>query len=271
MNTINKKLTIIKYGSNTLVKENILGGISIDKDTMENHGLIINQIQNPVIIVSSWAVAFGKTLWNSFDYIEDNTIRTRIFSALGNPHLSIQWDKAISKKQVLQSLITHKDLTSPDSREKILEIIHALYKKDTQDNVVIQVNDNDFITDEELKEIRKGEFWDNDMTASLLASLCSEIFEQVEVIINTSSDGVLEDWNILPEISTQTLSQSYIQKICWGNKSTHGTGWMENKLTIIRDLVNSIDNSQAFIINGKKPEQLQDIISWRKSGTKIHR
>lgn len=42
MKKLNKKLTIIKYGSNTLVTKNINNTISIDYNNMSNHGLIIN-------------------------------------------------------------------------------------------------------------------------------------------------------------------------------------------------------------------------------------
>gem|GEM_PF-6102025 len=89
MKKINKKLTIIKYGSNTLVNEGINGLLSIDYSNINNHGFLINEIQNPVIIISSGAVAFGKTMRNELSYITDDIIRKRIFSAIGNPYLSI--------------------------------------------------------------------------------------------------------------------------------------------------------------------------------------
>lgn len=270
MKKLNKKLTIIKYGSNTLVTKNINNEISIDYNNMSNHGLIINQIKNPVIIVSSGAVAFGKSLNNDFDYIEDRIIKKRIFSALGNPHLSINWDKCIPNKSVLQSLITHKDLISSVSKEKILEIIYAIFNNDNQ-NSIIQVNDNDFITDEELVELRNGEFGDNDETTKLLSILCDDFFEEIEVIINTSSDGVLDNNKILSSLNINKLTDSYIDDICGLDKTNLGTGGMSNKLKIIRELIGKTNNSKVYIINGKNPNQLNNILKGNDIGTKIYK
>ena len=270
MKKLDKKLTIIKYGSNTLVKEGVDGDISIDYNNMSNHGLIINKTKDPVIIISSGAVAFGKSLNSNLDYIEDRIIKKRILAALGNPHLSINWDKYILDKFVLQSLLTHKDLSSNLSKEKILEIICTIFDKKKQD-FIIQVNDNDFITDEELIELRSGEFGDNDETTKLLAILCDNFFEEVEIIINTSSDGVFEDDKIISLLSTDKLTDDYIDSICCENKTNLGTGGMSNKLRIIRDLVNKTNNSKVYIINGKNPDQLKNILKGRDEGTKIYK
>lgn len=270
MKRLKKKLTIIKYGSNTLVTKDDKGNIIIDINNLTNHGLLINEINNPVIIISSGAVAFGKSLGNSFDYIENDIIRKRIFAALGNPHLSISWDNVIKNKQVLQSLITHQNLNSADSKEKILEIIYALFSYKNGDETIIQVNDNDFITDEALIEIRKGEFGDNDQTTALLAILCSPIFEEIEVIINTTSDGVLENKKLLPSINHKELSDNYINQICDIDNTQFGTGGMNNKLKIIREMMKITTNIKAYIIDGKKPENLKGIIYGKQMGTTIY-
>ncbi len=268
MEKINKKLTIIKYGSNTLVKNDENGNVSVDYINIKKHGLIIDKIKNPVIIVSSGAVAFGKTLGNEFDYIKDDIVRKRIFSALGNPHLSIGWDNAIPNKSVLQSLITHRDLISETSKEKILDIVSALFGNKNND-AVIQVNDNDFITDEELVKIRGGDFGDNDKTAQLLSMLCTQVFEKVEVIFNTSSDGVTENGKTVESIKLSVLTDSYIDGICNKNETSLGTGGMGNKLKIIRDIIKK-ENTIAYIINGKKPNQLEDILKNKGLNTKIY-
>ena len=266
MEKINKKVTIIKYGSDTLVSKNVEGKISIDFNNICNHGLLIDKIDNPVIIVSSGAVAFGKTFDKDFDYVKDEIIKRRIFAAIGNPHLSINWDKSIPNKLVLQSLITHRDLISKDSREKIAEVIAFLYKKD---DAIIQVNDNDFVTDEELRSIRNGDFGDNDEITSLLAKLCADLFDEVEVIINTSSDGILVDDKIIPLLKARDLTDGYIDKICGLNKSEMGFGGMSNKLKIFRDLILGSSISEVHIINGKNPEHLMSLLDGKNVGTKI--
>gem|GEM_PF-4212846 len=166
----------------------------------------------------------------------------------------------------MQSLITHRDLISEDSRGKISKIISELYQKD---DAIIQVNDNDFITDEELTTIRGGDFGDNDKITALLAELCNEIFDEVEVIVNTGSDGVLENSEILPEIKTENLKDDYIEKICTLGDTTAGTGGMSNKLKIFRDLIEKNNKIKVYIINGKKPEDLKSLLNKGEIGTKI--
>lgn len=269
MRQLAKKLTIIKYGSNTLVTHDNKGNITIDTNTINKHGLIIDTLKNPVIIVSSGAVAFGKTLGSPFDYISDPIIQKRIFAALGNPHLSINWDQAIKTKKILQSLITHRDLISEDSKAKIQEIIHALYSDNKPCEAIIQVNDNDFITDEALVEIRKGEFGDNDQTTALLCILCQDLFKEVEVIINTSSDGVLENGHLLSSINSKRLTDDYIESICGSDKTNNGTGGMSTKLKIFRELITKAPQTKLTIVNGKKPQQLHNAINGIAAGTVI--
>ncbi len=271
MKKINKKLIIIKYGSNTLVTNGAHNETSIDYENMVAHGRIINRIHHPTIIVSSGAVAFGKTMRNKFEYIKNEVARKRIFSALGNPHLSINWDRAISKKQVLQGLITHRDLTLEVPRESIAEIIYSLFNEGTDNSAVIQVNDNDFVTDEELIKIRGGDFGDNDKTTALLAMLCDKIFIETDVIFNTSSNGVLENGNTVPLMLADNLKNSYIEKICGANKTNVGTGGMNTKLKIIRDMIHNTEKTTAYIINGKNPRQLQEVLHGKSTGTRIYK
>ena len=266
MNEKMKKITIVKYGTNTLAQKDSDGNVSIDYDNIQKQGAVLNSVEHPVILVSSGAVAFGKAQGNDFEYVTDAVIKKRIFAAVGNPGLSVTWDKVISDKTILQSLITHRDLMSPDSKEKIIELISELYKKN---NTIIQVNDNDFITDEELKGIRGGDFGDNDQITALLVDLCVSIFDEVEVIINTSSDGVLENEVTIPSIKKKDLTDTYINELCGLEKTNLGTGGMGSKLRMVREMIGSIEKCRVYIINGKKPMQLQAILDGSDAGTKI--
>jgi len=266
MEKLLKKITIIKYGTNTLVKKNESGDFSIDYVNIKNQGGVINNFDGPIIIVSSGAVGLGKTV-NGFDYIEDGIIRKRVLSAAGNPHLSMEWNKVIPNKTVLQALITHKDFTNDASKESLKSIIYNIYQN--PNNAVVQVNDNDFITDEELKLVRGGDFGDNDKTATLLAEICAEIFGEVELIINTSSDGVTKDGKSVTELKNSDLNDQYIESLCGENKSDIGTGGMANKLKIIRDLLNKGLNISISVINGKKPEQLKKVLNGEVVNTRI--
>ncbi|MCD5396704.1 MAG: hypothetical protein LRZ98_00870 [Candidatus Pacebacteria bacterium] len=89
MEKINKKLTIIKYGSETLIRKNSNQKIAIDYNNFYEQGEIIDKINNPVIIVSSGAIAFGKSQCCDLNHLEDEIIKKRVLAGIGNPLLSV--------------------------------------------------------------------------------------------------------------------------------------------------------------------------------------
>jgi len=267
MKKIPAKLAIIKYGTETLVRKNEAGKFIIDRKTVNEHGSIISGYGNPALVVSSGAVGIGRARAN-FDYIKDDVARKRVLAAAGNPRLSINWDEAISEKVILQGLITHKDFFHADSRSSLKNIILSIYQNPVY--AVIQLNENDFITDEELKNIRGGDFGDNDKLTALTAELCAEIFESVEVIANTGSDGVTEKGETIAEMNAMEMSDEKIAELCGARKTETGTGGMGNKMKIFRDLAIQTGITSR-IINGRKPEQLKTILDGGTVGTKIYR
>jgi len=265
---LNKKLIIIKYWSNTLIKTDINWNVSINYNNMYEHGILINKIQNPTIIVSSWAVVFWKSFNYDFSYIKDEIVKKRIYAALWNPSLSYYWQFFIKDKILLQSLLTHRDLSNQYSKDKITQIIYNIYKNDIKP--IIQVNDNDFITDEELIDIRWWDFWDNDKLTALLTILCADIFDEVEIIFNTSINWVLKDWKTIDYIKKDNLDEKYIQSVCNKNDlSSFWTWWMYNKLMSVVEIFKNTKNSYVYIINWKDPRQLKCILDWKKAWTLI--
>ncbi len=263
MEKIPKKLIIVKYGTAVLVSEDN----GIDEEIIKEHGRIINEHDNPILMVSSGAVGFGNTLAN-FDYIEDEVVRKRALASLGNPHLSISWDNAIKDKKVLQALVTHRGLQNNGIQEDLKKIIHSIYNNGN--SAIIQFNENDFVSDAELKDIRGGDFGDNDKTTTLIAEICLDLFDEIELIIQTSTDGVLsESGEVIKEISTSELSDEKIEKLCGENKTGTGTGGMKNKLTITRDLIEKKPQIVAYIIDGKNSSQFEKILNNEITWTKI--
>ncbi len=267
MEKIAGKLTIIKYGTETLAREDEAGNFFIDREAIAAHGKIIASREDPVLLVSSGAVGFGAALAD-FGYIKDGVARKRALAAAGNPRLSADWGEAIAGKIVLQGLVTHKEFKHKDSRDALKDIIFSVYQKPAY--AVVQLNDNDFITGEELREIRGGDFGDNDALTALAAELCAEIFASVEVIVNTSSDGVTENGETIAELDAAELSDGKIAALCGEKKTEAGTGGMANKLKIFRDLAAG-KGVPARIINGKKPEQLEKVLRGEAAGTGIYR
>jgi len=180
------------------------GENGIDKGIMKAHGDIINKYDEPILIVSSGAVGFGASLAN-FNYIEDKIVRKRAEASFGNPYLSVSWNKVIKNKSVLQALVTHRGLQNSIVRGDMKKVIAEIYRNGN--SAVIQFNENDFVSDVELKEIRGGEFGDNDKTATLIAEICLDLFDEIELIINTNTNGVLDEkGQVIKEISVLELS-----------------------------------------------------------------
>ena len=88
-----EKINIIKFGSSTLVKVSDNGEVIIDQEIMRQLGQVMNGINEHVIIVSSGAVAFGKSN-DKLLFIPDEIIRKRLLAALGNPDLTKSWQQS---------------------------------------------------------------------------------------------------------------------------------------------------------------------------------
>ena len=262
-----KKVTIIKYGTNVLMDKDRFGHYCIDYGVMADHGEIISKNDGAIIIVSSGAVGFGRSI-TDLSYINDEIIKKRALASVGNPHLSIGWDRAIASKDVLQVLVTHRELQNDNCRVDLKKIISAIYQ--SKNKAIIQFNENDFLSDEELREIRGGDFGDNDQTAALITQLCAEIFDEVELIINTSSDGVVGlDGKKIDNLSIIDLTDENINNLCGENKTESGTGGMKNKLITIRNLLKENNKIKSWIINGKDANQLNSVLQGEDKGTKI--
>lgn len=264
----NKKLWIIKYWSSTLIDENFHDKLCIDYKNIENHWSLIDKVQDPVIIVSSGAVAFWKIISHGLSKIQDETIRKRIYAAIWNPKLSLSWSKAMPSKILLQSLLTHRDLIDDFSKQKISEIIQKLL---LYEDLLIQVNDNDFLSDEELLQIRWWDFWDNDKITSLLAILCSDFFDEVKIVLNTSSDWVLRDWKTISHIKLNEMSDLFIENLCDVNSSILWTWWMSNKLKAVRELLQRTSNCTVNIVNWKNHKELENLFKHKSAWTLITR
>ncbi len=261
------KIIIPKYGTNTLTTETIDGGKAIDHNNMAEHGKLINALTDPSLIVSSGAVGYGKALAD-FSWIEDPVLRKRIQAMKGNPHLAIAWDKFIKDKEVLQGLATHRAFAN-GTKQEVSRVLKAIYSDPLK--CVAVLNDNDFLSDEELKNLRGGDFGDNDKEAILAAEVCLDFAERVEVIIQTSTNGVLDSTGrTIDQLKVSDLSDEVIRELCGETTSEDGTGGMAGKLTHGRELMKQFgDRVSLVIINGKNPQQFKNLLAGKSVGTQL--
>ena len=262
-----EKITIVKYGSGVMAKETSQG-VCPQQKLIDRHGRILTRQNTPILIVSSGAVAFGASKVGIIPN-KNNVVLTSALASLGNPDLHSAWQRALGKDiNLMLALLTHRDLKEGNTSH-LEQIIRMIYGPNSPFRGMILVNDNDFVSDEELKLLRGGVFGDNDEITMNLALLFQSIFKKVKVVFNTSVDGVMAGGALIPQINARQLTDEYIKSIV-GAKTSLGTGGMSRKLKIARQMVADSNGSiKVTILNGKKPAQLAKYFYGESIGTKI--
>ncbi len=263
----NEKCFIVKVGTDVLMQNN---GDSLDENVMQNIAHCLDDASLKAILVTSGAVACGRMLrkdklLNGSGEVEQK----RLLAAIGNPLLFQTWQRFFKNKRVLQGLITQDFLATQKAEKDLLPLlITSLESKD----IIPVINENDLLSDEELKIIRGGEFGDNDKTAALLARLFSSKYS-ITLIYLTSSPGVLDEkGERIPVLNIGELGENELRRMCNG-KSAHGFGGMMNKIKVIKELVEAYPSVCVYILPGKDVEQLKKLlvgdVDVPEEGTKV--
>ncbi len=256
-----QEINIIKYGTAVLTTQDLNGREMMDFNTMSQHGNILNNFTENVIIVSSGAVGLGRSIMKEKKIKAEKILEKRLLAEMGQPLLVEAWRKSMPDKIILQKLVTYSDLERKTSLDTI--------KSALENNFLYIFNFNDGVDDSELQETKNHEFGDNDHLASQVTKICTPLAKFNRVIFNTSSDGFLnkDSGETVKTLFIEDLTPEFIKYHCHGT-SRGGTGGMAEKLL---NLKSTIENGadEAWIINGKKPEQLKIILEGGHAGTKI--
>lgn len=211
-----QKVLVIKLGSAVITNANG----NINKVVIKK---IVSDISNlnkqfKIVLVSSGAVSSGKKYVSNY---KGTLSQRKVAAAIGNPIL-IQLYSNYFKKcglTVAQALCERSHF---GNRKQFLQL-RDTFKTFWAHNVVPVVNENDVISDQELK------FSDNDELATLLAIA----FDAETLVLCTSVGGFLDsNQTIIKEIkSINTDTLSLVKK---AEKSEFGLGGMLSKLTFTR-------------------------------------
>lgn len=240
------KRLIVKIGSSTITED----GDPLNRDFMDNIAVQVSELLRggvEVAIVSSGAVACGRKILGD---IGATTLDNQVAAVYGQPALIAQWTIAFSKHgiNVGQELLTDQNLKSS---KLVLE-------KSLKRGVVI-INANDAVNDEEMKQFAISA--DNDKLAGYVADLINAD----TLILLTDVDGVLDEGGKVME----TIVSNENAEIVFRDKSAVGTGGMESKVEIAKEIANS--GKIAFIANGKTPNVLLRIARGETLGTRIRK
>ena len=212
-----------------------------------------------IILVSSGAVGLGCQKMN-FSIRPKQIISLQASAAIGQLQLMALYEKAMSNfgYNVAQILLTRLDLGSRNSYKSASQTLKRLIEWD----VIPIVNENDIISDEELK------YGDNDTLSALVATAISAD----QLILLTDIDHLYSSdpkTNFKAKPIKNITHSSELNKLDLDNQHTSwGTGGIKTKLTAAKIATES--GIKVQLADGRDPETLGELLNGKKIGTIFH-
>ena len=233
---MNKPILVVKFGSAVLAGKDGKTNTSTIRKIADEISFLHQYYT--IILVSSGAVSSGKHFLQQY---KGTLTEKKAAAAIGNPILINLYQKYFSKHgiTVAQALCERHHFSN---RHQFLQMKNT-FEEFWKNNIIPVVNENDLISNNELK------FSDNDELATLLAIG----FNAEKLIICTSSNGFLDaDKKIIPVVNS---IDEHILSFISSEKSSVGLGGMLSKITFTQ-LATSL-GIEAYIsgLTGKKPLQ----------------
>lgn len=251
---------VVKVGTSTLTND--LG--ATDLRAFDHLALACSDLQNmgyQVILVSSGAIAVGANKLGMKE--KPQTMRLKqAAAAVGQCRNLFLYDKFFHDydKEIGQILFNAADIESEEKKENLTNTFDALLEM----GIIPIVNENDSVSYTEI-ESEDRLFSDNDMLSAVVAVLV----RAKKLVIFSDIDGFYDkDPRLFPDarlISRIDAIDESVEKLAGGAGSRRGTGGMKTKIQAAALATsNGID---TIVTNGKRPENLCDIIRGRKVGT----
>jgi len=243
------KRIVVKAGTRLLTDENQIPRLISQISHLRNKGI-------KVILVSSGAVGLGMKTLNlkkrpsKLSYVQS-------LAAIGQTKLMALYEKACTKAgfHSAQLLLTADDLRD---RERHLNVQNCLNSLLSQ-NILPIVNENDPVSIDELK------FGDNDILASLLATLtCSEL-----TVILTTVDGfhyVNDDGEFGERVSViKSISDEMRSAASGTDNAAMSIGGMKSKLRAAEIATSA--GEYLWLADGRDPDIIQKVFAAEDVGT----
>lgn len=261
MNRADKgKRFVIKVGTSTLTTKQ---GNS-DLRNMEKLALVLSDVQNngnEVILVSSGAIAIGANKMHLSEKPKELRMK-QAAAAVGQCENMFLYDKFFGyyNKTVAQILFNASDIEDEEKKENLANTFETLLEQ----NIIPVVNENDSVSYTEIESEDKL-FSDNDVLSAVVAVLV-----QADMLVILSDiDGFFDrDPRLYKDaklISRIDKIQESTYHLAGGAGSRRGTGGMRTKLQAA-DLATA-QGVSTLVMNGKRPEQIYDVLEGKKVGT----
>jgi glutamate 5-kinase len=251
----NKKLIVIKVGSNTLTDAegrldlNNLRNITEQLAALHKKG-------NNLILVTSGAIAAGKERLKLNGKMKTMPEK-QAAAAVGQSLLLNEYNNFLEPHGISigQILMTSDEIKNPKKAANLKNTFYELLRL----KVIPVVNENDSVA---VEEIRVG---DNDTLSAHVAVLTKARL----VILLTDSDGLHtsdphknKNAQLIKEV---TKIDAKIEALAHKETSASGTGGMYTKVQAAKIVTG--DGIPLVIANGRKKDVLTDIVSGEKTGT----
>ena len=251
---VTKRLRIVlKFGTGILTEKDspVLDGAQVWN--LLRAVAAIRRAGHEVIVVSSGAVAAGLNVLG-FQKRPTEMAVLQACAAVGQSRLMHFYEQVLREwnLHVAQMLVTNEDFELPERRRHIDNTLQQLL---ASDKVVPVFNENDSVAIEEIR------FGDNDALSAGVATLAQADL----LILLTSVDGLIppSGEGIVDVVSDMEKVLGFARQ----EKGDFSVGGMETKLTAVKRAVDA--GVQTIIANGRRPEQLLDLIQGGGIGTRF--
>jgi glutamate 5-kinase len=212
---LKKDLIVIKFGTASITQSTGEPDTQILADIARQVATLSQTYR--IVLVSSGAVGAGKKYIKNY---EGTINQKKAAAAIGNPLLLKLYDEAFEPYgiRVAQSLLERQHFSN---RTQFLQL-KATYEELWENNIIPIANENDVVSNRELK------FSDNDELATLIAAG----FGAHKLLLCTSSGGLLDNNNML--VSSVSEVNDAVMSLVKKSKSALGSGGMSSKLTFTK-------------------------------------
>ncbi len=241
---MSKPILVIKFGTASITLPSGEPDVRIISEIARQVSIIHPQYR--IIIVSSGAVGAGKSLIQNY---KGTMIQRKAAASVGNPLLVALYAQYFAPNNIYiaQSLCERQHFAN---RAKFLQLKQT-FEELWENNIIPIVNENDVVSDRELK------FSDNDELATLLAVG----FGAEALMFCTSVGGLLDaEGQIVRSVSKVNDVFKFVRT----DKSFLGLGGMASKLTFAKLASRMAINVMIFGMN--KQDELLEALA-RKAGT----
>ena len=241
-----KKRIVIKVGSNILTRHD--GSLDITRvSAIVDQIVKLRQNDIEVVLVSSGAVACGRSLLNKNDSLDDVQQR-QLYSAIGQVRLMDLYYRLFIDYDIIvgQVLTMKKNFSTTEEYNNQLNCMEVML----QSHVLPIVNENDTVSITELM------FTDNDELSGLVA----EMIGAETLVLLTNVDGIYDGdpsdpaSKVIRRISADESTENFISE----KKSSEGRGGMMSKCRTAKAAAEK--GIRVIIANGRRDGILNDVL-----------